>query len=213
MLWTTENWNNKVGSMTTSGLLAEWSTPTLGSRPSGLGVGPDGALWFTEWAPNVNNIARITTGGTITEFPVPTAASEPREIAAGPDGALWFAEYAGNKIGRIPACGLGMTVFYLTAAEAFGGSAGLNFTFTLGTTTSAVWTTTLLQNGVPIEQPWSEAVRATVPPTDIFKQYALSPMGVVRVVSTLFQSDGKTLICQETQTVNTGTTAAAYTAE
>jgi virginiamycin B lyase len=204
MLWMTENWNNKIARMTTSGLITEWPTPTKGSIPSGLGVGPDGALWFTEWATNVNKIGRITTDGIMSEFPVPTAASEPWEITAGPDGALWFVEYLGNKIGRIPACALGMTVYYLTAGEAFGGAAGLNFTFSLGITTNAVWVTTLLQNGVPIQQLWSETVNPTVPPVNIFKQYALSPMGTVQLVSGLYQSDG-TVICMENQTVNTGT--------
>jgi len=202
-LWITENWNNKIGRITTSGLLAEWPTLTPGSVPSGLGVGPDGALWFTEWATNVNNIGRITTDGVMSEFPIPTAASEPWEITAGPDGALWFVEYTANKVGRIPACALGMHVFYLTAQEAFGGNAGLNFTFSLGITTSAVWTTTLLQNGVPAQQLWSETVNPTVAPTNIFKQYPLSPMGTVQLVSGLYQSDGA-LICTESQTVNTG---------
>jgi virginiamycin B lyase len=165
-------------------------------------VGPDGALWFTEFATSVNKIGRITTDGIYSEFPVPTAASEPWEITAGPDGAMWFAEYTGNKIGRIPACGLGMTVYYLDSFS--GGTESLTFTFSLGITTSAVWTTTLLQNGVPIEQLWSEAVSPTVPPTNIFKQYTLSPMGTVQVVSGLYQSNG-TVICSESQTVNTGT--------
>jgi streptogramin lyase len=203
-LWITENWNNKVGRLTTSGLLTEWPTPSKGSIPSGLGVGPDGALWFTEFATNVNNIGRITTDGIMSEYPIPTAASEPWEITAGPDGAMWFVEYTGNKIGRIPACGLGMTVYYLTTNEAFGGSAALNLTFGLGITTSAVWTTTLYQNGLPVQQLWSESVNPTVPPVNTFKQYPLSPMGVVQIVSGLFQSDG-TAICLESQSVNTGT--------
>jgi virginiamycin B lyase len=204
MLWMTENWDNKIGRITTSGLLTEWPTPSKGSIPSGLAVGPDGALWFTEWATNVNKIGRITTDGIMSEFPVPTAASEPWEITAGPDGALWFVEYLGNKVGRIPACGLGMTVYYLTSGEAFGASAGLNFTFSLGITTNAVWTTTLVQNGVPIQQLWSETVNPTVPPVNIFKQYPLSPIGTVQLESGLYQSDG-TVICVESQTVNTGT--------
>ena len=204
-VWITENWNNKLGRITPSGLLTEWSTLTPGAVPSGLGVGPDGALWFTEWATNVNKIGRITTDGVISEFPIPTVASEPWEITAGPDGALWFAEYTGNKIGRIPACALGMHVFYLTAGEAFGGAAGLNFTFSLGITTPAIWTTTLLQNGVPIQQLWSEAVNPTVPPSNIFQRYKLAKMGVVQIISALYQTDGTTLICEESQTVNTGT--------
>jgi hypothetical protein len=97
-----------------------------------------------------------------------------------------------------------MHVFYLTASEGYGAGAGFNFTFSLGITTSAIWTTTMLQNGVPIQQLWSETVNPTVPPTNIFKRYKLSPMGVVQIVSGLYQSDGTTVICEETQTVNTG---------
>ena len=202
-LWLTENWNSKIGRLTTSGVLTEWQTLSPGSIPSGLGVGPDGAFWFTEWATAVNKIGRITTEGVITEFPVPTAASEPWEITAGPDGAMWFAEYTGNKIGRIPACALGMHVYYLPAAEAFGGNAALNFTFSLGITTNAVWTTTLVQNGVPLQQLWSETINPTVPPSNIFKQFPLAPMGTVQLVSGLYESDG-TLICSESATVSTG---------
>jgi len=51
-------------------------------------VGPDKALWFTEFI--AGKIGRITTTGTITEYNIPTPDSTPRGITAGPDGALWF---------------------------------------------------------------------------------------------------------------------------
>src|ERR671925_612329 len=66
--------------------LTEYPVPTSGSQPSGITVGPDGALWFTE--ENKHKIGRITTSGSITEYPVPTVPSGPSEITAGPDGAL-----------------------------------------------------------------------------------------------------------------------------
>src|ERR1700722_955905 len=203
-LWITENWNNKVAQLTTTGVLAEWSTISPGAVPAGMGVGPDGALWFTESATHVNKIGRVTTDGVISEFPIPTTANDPQGIAAGPDGALWFAEYNGNKIGRIPACALGMHVFYLTTGEGFGAGAALNFTFSLGTTTSAVWKTTLLENNIPVELLWSETVNPTVPPSNIFQRSKLTPMGTIQLVSGLYESDGTTLICTEGQTVNTG---------
>jgi streptogramin lyase len=41
--------------------IREFSIPTAGSRPLTLTEGPDGAMWFTEFA--TNRIGRITTGG------------------------------------------------------------------------------------------------------------------------------------------------------
>ena len=77
----------------------EYQVPTASGRPGAIGVGPDGALWFTELS--ANKIGRVTTGGSFSEFAVPTAASQLGDITAGPDGALWFTEESGNKIGRI----------------------------------------------------------------------------------------------------------------
>jgi virginiamycin B lyase len=77
---------------------------SLGSLPDPIAIasGPDGALWFTDWA---GNIGRITTAGAISSYPIPTSISEPFGIAPGPDGALWFTESNGNKIGRITTAG------------------------------------------------------------------------------------------------------------
>jgi len=77
--------------------------PTLDSGPSGIAVGPDGALWFTEQSGD--NIGRITTSGAFLEYPVPTPDSRPTGIAAGSDGALWFTETTSYKIGRIGTTG------------------------------------------------------------------------------------------------------------
>jgi virginiamycin B lyase len=98
-LWFAEYDANKIGRITTSGLITEYPVPTANSYPLGITVGPDGALWFTE--EQANKIGRITAAGVITEYPVPTFASGPSWIKAGRDGAVWFTEYYGNKIGRI----------------------------------------------------------------------------------------------------------------
>jgi len=102
-LWFTEL-SNKIGRITTAGVITEFPVPTVASQPRQISAGPDGALWFTEQA--ANKIGRITAAGAITEFPVPTAASSPFGIAAGPQGALWFTEVMGNKIGRITTSGV-----------------------------------------------------------------------------------------------------------
>src|SRR6266436_4294219 len=68
----------------------EFPLPTAGSAPFGITTGPDGALWFTEFA--YNKIGRITTAGVVTEFTIPTSSSYPEVITVGSDGALWFTE-------------------------------------------------------------------------------------------------------------------------
>jgi len=98
-LWFTEPGVNKIGRITTAGVITEYAT---GSTPQRIATGPDGALWFTESL--ANKIGRITTSGAITEYPVPTLGTAPNSITTGPDGALWFTESA--KIGRIDAAGM-----------------------------------------------------------------------------------------------------------
>ncbi len=43
--------------------LTEYATPTASSSPEGITVGPDGALWFTEFT--ANKIGRISTAGDV----------------------------------------------------------------------------------------------------------------------------------------------------
>jgi virginiamycin B lyase len=85
--------------------VTEFTVPTTSSRPEGITVGPDGALWFTESGNAANKIGRITTAGTITEFTIPTAVSGSAWITAGSDGTLWFTEFLSGKIGRITTTG------------------------------------------------------------------------------------------------------------
>src|SRR5579884_1730912 len=80
--------------------IAEFSLPIAGSYPRGIVAGPDGNLWFTEFAFGANQIGRITPGGKLTEFPLPEPVNEPDGIVAGPDGNLWFTEGLGNAVGR-----------------------------------------------------------------------------------------------------------------
>src|SRR6266851_5797099 len=50
-----ENVSNKIGRITTTGVITEFAAPTL-NVSGGIAAGPDGALWFTEF----NKIGRIT---------------------------------------------------------------------------------------------------------------------------------------------------------
>ncbi|HJT57436.1 MAG TPA: Virginiamycin B lyase, partial [Ktedonobacteraceae bacterium] len=65
----------------------------------GITTGPDGELWFTEYADN--QIGRVTLSGKFDQFPIPTAGSCPVDITYGADGRLWFTEYEANQIGRV----------------------------------------------------------------------------------------------------------------
>lgn len=102
-IWFTESDDNKIGRITTDGIVSEYSIPTPNSYPRGITAGPDGALWFAESFGN--KIGRISTDGLITEFATPTPASNPVGITTGPDGALWFTEGGSSKIGRIDTAG------------------------------------------------------------------------------------------------------------
>ncbi len=83
--------------------IADFALPAANGGPTGIVLGPDGALWFTEQG--TSKIGRITTGGSVTEFPTLTPQAAPTGITAGPDGALWFTELVANQIGRVTTAG------------------------------------------------------------------------------------------------------------
>ena len=112
-LWFTEQVAGKVGKITPSGAITEYST---GGFPTSITAGPDGNLWFTET--NANKIGEITPGGTLTEYPVPTASSQPTGIVAGPDGNLWFTEFNTDKIGEITTSGT-ITEYQIPTASSY----------------------------------------------------------------------------------------------
>ena len=98
-LWFTAG-SNKVGKITTAGVVSEYSLPA-NSFPSGIVAGADGNLWFTEGA--TSKIGKITTAGVVSEYALP-ANSFPSGIAAGPDGNLWFTKQ--GKVGKITTSGV-----------------------------------------------------------------------------------------------------------
>lgn len=87
---------NRIGTITTTGVITEYPLPNADSEPEGITVGPDGNLWFTEF--DGGRIGTITTSGQITEYSLPQAGIEPEGITSGPcdDGTqnqcLWFTE-------------------------------------------------------------------------------------------------------------------------
>lgn len=82
------------------GDITEYRLPALDRIPTGIVVGPDKNLWFTEVVGN--NIGRIRPDGSVLkEFPLPRPASFPFSITSGSDGNLWFTERLTDSIGVI----------------------------------------------------------------------------------------------------------------
>jgi virginiamycin B lyase len=90
----------KIGRIAPSGSpIAEFPISST-SRPSNLVAGPDGKVWFVEYAGN--KIGRMTVAGVLeAEYALPTANSGPSGIVVGPDKNIWVTEYDGNKIARV----------------------------------------------------------------------------------------------------------------
>jgi len=75
-----------------------------GSAPTGMTLGPDGNIWFTnQSAGQIGVLDAITHVPTL--MPLPSATSMPTGITSGPDGRMWFTEEATGKIGAITLTG------------------------------------------------------------------------------------------------------------
>jgi len=101
-LWFTELFADKIGRITTSGVITEY--PVLSATPNlyGIVAGPDGALWFNE--SGASKVGRITTSGLVTEFPL-LETTRNYGLAVGPDGALWITTLDANRIVRMTTAG------------------------------------------------------------------------------------------------------------
>ena len=91
-------------------MITEFDTPTAGSGPYDITNGPDGALWFSEWARNGPNapgkIGRVTTGGAMKEYWLPRITNlGTKGIVTGPDNNLWFAEGLDERVGQLKPSG------------------------------------------------------------------------------------------------------------
>jgi virginiamycin B lyase len=92
----------------------EFQIPTADSQPTGIAVGADGNLWFTE--SGSGKIGRIPPGGQVNEFP--SGSGQPIAIALGSDGNLWFAQSLSTSLGRITPAGVVDTVLVFAESTA-----------------------------------------------------------------------------------------------
>jgi len=133
----------------------------VGAPIHGIGAGPDGNLWFTEYGASA--LARITTGGSVTEYSgFPNAGC----MAPGSDGALWYTEtdFAGRITGGTPVYGAATTAPANMICIGAGPDGDMWFTAL----------TTLISS--------TDTIEKTPPPGDTWTPYSLpngfSPAGI-----------------------------------
>jgi virginiamycin B lyase len=104
-----------VAVVTTSGAISVVALPSGESaRFSGIALGPDGNVWFTE----AGHVAKMTPAQAVTEYPYPSGETTNvlSGMAVGADGNMWFTELDTISAGRIePATGA--IVEYALAAQ------------------------------------------------------------------------------------------------
>jgi virginiamycin B lyase len=83
----------------------EFATETSASYPTGIDVGPDGALWFAHSGAGANSLGRMTTDGEYSNFHIPVPEGTPpdqahghgiNDVVTGPDNQLWATPMKGE---------------------------------------------------------------------------------------------------------------------
>jgi streptogramin lyase len=99
-VWFTERGANKLGRISSTGVLTEYVIPTANSTPEQITASPDGFVWFTERTGK--KIGRINqSGGSIKEFVVPGYGAYPTAITTRGDGTVWFASVESSSVARL----------------------------------------------------------------------------------------------------------------
>jgi virginiamycin B lyase len=100
-VWFTERDGNRIGSSSPTGIITEFTVPTINSVPWAIAEASGGEVWFTEFAEKANRIGRLTPGGRVQEFGIPTPASNPSGIVVQDTNTVWFVENAGHHLSRL----------------------------------------------------------------------------------------------------------------
>ena len=88
-----------IARMTTSGRVTSFH---VGGAPYAITKGPDGNVWFTDFARD--RVGKITPTGRATEYDF-ALDSHLFGITAGPDGNLWVSENSRSRIARVTPSG------------------------------------------------------------------------------------------------------------
>jgi len=93
-LWYADN-SSEIATITPLGAITYYTGLT--DPATGITVGSNGTLWFTESSGNL--LGRITTNGAFTEYSG-ISQTGPTSIVLGPDNGVWFTDPTPNRIGR-----------------------------------------------------------------------------------------------------------------
>ena len=107
-LWYTGFSSSTILRMNTSGVVTNaYPTLTANAFPTGITLGPDNNIWFTEQSGAANKIGKITPYGFVSEYAITTPNAFPFGITSGSDGNLWFTETAPgvDKVGVMTTAG------------------------------------------------------------------------------------------------------------
>src|ERR1700737_3677161 len=106
-LWFAQTHNNKIGRITTDGVITQFSLPasscvvnvetSVACEPTGIAADTKGDIWFTE--ADANRIGRFhPETSAFTEYPLPQGSVSPVGIALGSDKRIWFTfEHSGDR--------------------------------------------------------------------------------------------------------------------
>src|SRR5688572_16622886 len=112
-VWFTETGANRIGRITTNGVVTEFAVGGGGLHPLGIVAGPDNRLWFC--LQDSEQIGAITTNGVVTLYRIPRVAGEPLKIplyiTRGGGTNMWFTQL-GYRLGRISPNGAITEVVY-----------------------------------------------------------------------------------------------------
>jgi len=83
--------------------IKEWSSPGgKDSRPYGIAITPDGAVWYSESGMKPNTIVRFDPKiSSFGSWPIPSGGGVVRNMAATPEGNLYIACSGVNKVGIV----------------------------------------------------------------------------------------------------------------
>ena len=98
--------NSRIGKITPTGTITDYSLPEAFGFASMITAGPDGRIWVG--SSGASRIGKINTDGTgFTDYPLPISGglSENGDMRSGPDGNVWFTDVNGARIGKASTSG------------------------------------------------------------------------------------------------------------
>jgi virginiamycin B lyase len=105
--WFVEQAANRIGKISTQGVITEYLLPLSGYQPSSIANGPGDTFWFPYVSTNngTSFIGRMTgASGQVTLYQLSVSLSSATAITRGPNDTLWFVS-GKNQIGSVTADG------------------------------------------------------------------------------------------------------------